>query len=263
MTTDALTMTWWGHASATVELGDVRVAVDPLLTDQLLHLRRYAASPGEAATDADVVLVSHLHADHLHVPSLLRFGPDVPVIVPRGAEPLLARLHPGQVRPVGPGDVLEVGGARVTVLAATHDGRRGPHSRAVGPPLGFRVDARGRSFWFPGDTELRDDMGDVGPVDLGLVPIGGWGPTLEDGHMDPVAGAAAVARVGAGVAVPVHWGTFWPYGLRRVARANHHRLFVTPGDRFVEALTETAPGIRALLARPGEVVELGPGTVQG
>jgi L-ascorbate metabolism protein UlaG (beta-lactamase superfamily) len=251
-----LRLTWWGHASATVDVGGVRVAVDPLLADRLLHLRRYGVAPGTGATEADVVVVSHLHADHLHLPSLRRFAPDVPIVLPRGGERLLPGIDPARLRPVEPGDVVEVGAARITVLPATHDGRRGPHSRAAGPPLGFRVDAAGRSFWFPGDTELREDMHEVGHVDLALVPIGGWGPTLEDGHMDPVAGAAAVARVGADVAVPVHWGTFWPLGLRRLARANHHRLFVTPGDRFVTALADLAPGVRPVLATPSEPLSL-------
>jgi hypothetical protein len=34
-------------------------------------------------------------------------------------------------------------------------------------------------------------------VELAVVPIGGWGPTLEDGHLDPVDGAVAVGWVGA------------------------------------------------------------------
>lgn len=247
-----LALTWWGHASATVEVGGARVAVDPLLSDRLFHLRRYAPSPTAAAYDVDVVVVSHLHHDHLHLPSLRRLPRDVPILVPRGGEGLLRSLDHGRVRPVAPGEIVEVAGATVRVLPATHDSGRGPHTRVSGPPLGFRVDVGERSFWFPGDTELREDMHEVGSVDLALIPIGGWGPTLEDGHMDPVAGAAAVGRVGADVAVPVHWGTFWPLGLRRVAPANHRRLFVTPGDRFVAALGDAAPGTRAVLARPGE-----------
>lgn len=252
-----LAVTWWGHASATVEIGGARVAVDPLLSDRLFHLRRYAPSPSGAAYDVDMVVVSHLHHDHLHLPSLRRVPRDVPILVPRGGEGLLRSLDHGRVRPVAPGEVVEVAGVTIRVLPATHDGGRGPHTRISGPPLGFRVDAGPRSFWFPGDTELREDMYEVGHVDLALIPIGGWGPTLEDGHMDPVAGAAAVARVGADVAVPVHWGTFWPLGLRQVARANHQRLFVTPGDRFVAALDDAAPGTTATLARPGERVVIG------
>jgi L-ascorbate metabolism protein UlaG (beta-lactamase superfamily) len=254
--TDSPAFTWWGHASATVEIGGVRVALDPLLSDHLFHLRRYAARPDDSATDVDVILVSHLHHDHLHLPSLRRFDRDVPIVVPRGGEKLLKDLGLDRVVPAGPGETLELAGAQVRVLPATHDGGRGPGSSATGPALGFRVDAGDRSLWFPGDTELRDDMADVGRVDLALVPVGGWGPTLEDGHMDPVDGATAVGRVGATTAVPVHWGTFWPVGLRHVLRANHHRLFTTPGDRFVEALAGSGEGAVPLLAKQGERVVL-------
>ena len=249
-----LALTWWGHASTTVEIGGARVATDPLLSDRLLHLRRYAASPAARAFEADVVLVSHLHHDHLHLPSLRRFGRETPILVPRGGESLLRSVGGDRVRPVVPGDVLDVAGLTIAVLPATHDGGRGPHTRIAGPALGFRVDGGGRSFWFPGDTELRPDMAEVGHVDLALVPIGGWGPTLEDGHMDPVDGAAAVRRVGASVAVPVHWGTFWPVGLRRIARANHEHLFVTPGQRFVDELD--GQPVRTVLAPHGERVSL-------
>src|SRR5262245_5753197 len=181
-----LAVTWWGHASATVELGSVRIAVDPVLTDRLGHLRRLTPSPARWATDVDAVLISHLHADHLHLRSLQRFGRDVPIVLPRGGERLLRPIDFGRLRPATPGETLELAGAVIDVLPATHDGRRGPHSRVAGPALGFRVAVGERSFWFPGDTELRDDMTDLDPVDLALVPIGGWGPTLEDGHMDPV-----------------------------------------------------------------------------
>jgi L-ascorbate metabolism protein UlaG (beta-lactamase superfamily) len=251
-----IAFTWWGHASATVELGEVRVALDPLLSDRLFHLRRYSAHPDDSATDVDVLVISHLHHDHLHLPSLRRFGRDVPIVVPRGGEKLLKDLGLDRVLPAAPGETLDLAGARIEVLAATHDGHRGGGSAAVGPALGFRVESAGRSLWFPGDTELRDDMVDVQRVDLALVPVGGWGPTLEDGHMDPVAGAAAVGRVGATTAVPVHWGTFWPVGLRHVMRANHHRLFTTPGDRFVDALAATGQGAVPLLAEQGERVVL-------
>jgi L-ascorbate metabolism protein UlaG (beta-lactamase superfamily) len=249
----SLAVTWWGHASATVEAGAARVAVDPLLSDRLFHLVRYADRPPAAAVDADLVLVSHLHHDHCHLPSLARFAPDVPLVVPRGAEPHLARLGRSRLHPVEPGDVLDLAGLHIEVLAASHDGRRHPLARDRPPALGFRVSSAAGSWWYPGDTELRDDMRDVDPVDLALVPVGGWGPTLGDGHMDPTQAAEAVGRVGAGWAVPVHWGTFWPAGLQRVARANHHRLFATPGARFAEALAD-AP-TEAVVAVPGQRVE--------
>ena len=249
----SLAVTWWGHASATVESGSARIAVDPVLTDRLLHLVRFAMTPTREAADADLVVISHLHQDHCHLPSLARFGADVPILVPRGGEGLLARLGGERLVPVVPGDVVERAGVRVEVLPATHDGRRHQLSRARPPALGFRIENDAGSWWFPGDTELREDMASVEPVDLALVPIGGWGPTLADGHMHPEHAAEAVDRVGATWAVPVHWGTFWPVGLRRIARSNHHRLFVSPGERFVQALAGS--GTEVVVLRPGERAE--------
>lgn len=252
-----LALTWWGHAFTSLELGAARVALDPLLPDRLFHLHRYAPGPADHATDAGLVLVSHLHQDHLHRPSLLRFRPGTPLVLPRGGEQYLGSTLSRHAVPVEPGDEVEVAGVRVEVLLASHDGRRHPWSRTTPPALGFRLTGGHRTVWFPGDTSLRDDMRDVAPVDLALVPVGGWGPTLAHGHMDPDHGAEAVARVGARWAVPVHWGTFWPRGLRHVARANHRHLFHTPGERFVAALRERAPdteplplahGVRRVLA---------------
>jgi L-ascorbate metabolism protein UlaG (beta-lactamase superfamily) len=252
-----LAVTWWGHATATVELGRLRIATDPVLVDRLFHLRRYGVTPRAEASTADLVLLSHLHGDHIHLRSLRRFGRDVPVVAPHGAKRLLRRLGLEAVRTVAPGDALDVAGARVEVLPATHDDRRSPLSQLRGPALGFRVQVADRSFWFPGDSGLRDDMADVAPVDLALVPVGGWGPTLGPLHMDPDEGAEAVRRVGARWAVPVHWGTFWPVALSRITPARHTTLFVTPGPRFADALATTAPDTQAQVLGHGERAVLG------
>lgn len=230
-----LAVTWWGHSSATIELGPVRVGTDPLLVDRLGHLRRHGPSPTAVATDLDLVLISHLHGDHLHVPSLRRVDPRAPIVVPRGAGPLLAGLGRDVVEVV-PGDRLDLAGVHVEVLAARHDDRRHPLSRTRAPALGFRVDDGRHSFWYPGDTGSDPRMADVEPVDLALVPIGGWGPTLPAVHLGPEDAVAAVVLVGATYAMPVHHGTFWPVGLRRILPANHRRLFVSPGPQFVEAM---------------------------
>jgi L-ascorbate metabolism protein UlaG (beta-lactamase superfamily) len=255
--TGSLALTWWGHASATVELDGLRVAVDPLLVDRLLHLRRYAATPPPEAAAADVVLISHLHADHCHLPSLRRFSRGTTVVAPPGGRELVGRLGFERVVTAVPGTVqrLRTRGTpvEIEVLPATHDGRRLPVPGSAGTAVGYRVAAAGRSFWFPGDTGLREDMWDIGRVDLALVPVGGWGPSLGPGHMDPDQAAEAVHRVGAATAVPVHWGTFWPLGLRRLDRRRHTDFFHAPGPRFADAM---AGPTRTLLPRPGERIHL-------
>jgi L-ascorbate metabolism protein UlaG (beta-lactamase superfamily) len=245
-------VTWWGHATATVEIGGVRVVTDPVLVDRLFHLRRYGVTPTVEARAADLVLLSHLHGDHIHLRSLRRIPPEAPVVAPRGAGRLLSRVGRQDVRTVVPGDVVDVAGVRVEVLEATHDDRRSPLSQVRGPALGFRVEAGDHSFWYPGDTGLRDDMAEVRPVDLALVPVGGWGPTLGPLHMDPDEGAEAVRLVGARWAVPVHWGTFWPVALSRITPARHTALFVTPGPRVAVALRTAAPDVLPLVLGQGE-----------
>ncbi|OEV22868.1 hypothetical protein AN220_27465, partial [Streptomyces nanshensis] len=60
-------VTWWGHATATVRDSGITVLTDPLLVRRVAHLRRRrGALPPPQAARADLVLVSHLHADHLH-----------------------------------------------------------------------------------------------------------------------------------------------------------------------------------------------------
>ena len=64
-----LAVTWWGHSSTTVEIGAATVGTDPLLTDRLAHLVRHAPTPPAHAGEVDVVVISHLHGDHLHLAS--------------------------------------------------------------------------------------------------------------------------------------------------------------------------------------------------
>ena len=76
---------WLGHASAQVDIGGVRVLTDPALTDRLAHLRRHHHVDRQALERPDVIVISHVHLDHLHVPSLRMFGRDIPIVVPAGA----------------------------------------------------------------------------------------------------------------------------------------------------------------------------------
>ncbi|SDS92882.1 L-ascorbate metabolism protein UlaG, beta-lactamase superfamily [Nocardioides scoriae] len=250
-----LAVTWWGHATTTVELGGTRLLLDPVLCDDLAHLHRRAPTPGPEAAAADVVLVSHQHLDHLHLPSLRRVPTDAVLVVPPGAEPVVRDL-PHRTRVARPGEVLEVGGLHVEVHPAEHDGRRLPWSRRAGTAVGYRVAAAGRSVWFPGDTGPGADTAQVAPVDLALPPVGGWGPTLGEDHLDPVQAAEVVGRVGARWALPVHWGTFWPRLLDRVAPDNHRRLFVEPGSRFAAAVADLPGTTTALLSGHGRRVVL-------
>lgn len=249
-------ITWWGHATCTVEDSNVRVLTDPLFARRLAHLRRRRGGPPPAdAWRADVALVSHLHADHLHVPSLERLAPGTRLLVPRGASravPALRRLRRLRVEEVAPGDVVTVDGLRIRAVPARHDGRRLPVGPHRSPALGYVVEGEARTY-FAGDTGLFEDMArQVGPVDVALLPVGGWGPYLGEGHLDAARAAEALARLAPRSAVPVHYGTYWPIGMDAVRPHEFH----APGDEFVRLAAERAPRVAVHRLGHGESVRL-------
>jgi L-ascorbate metabolism protein UlaG (beta-lactamase superfamily) len=150
------------------------------------------------------------------------------------------------------GDRVTVGDATVVALPAVHDARRRPLGPTVAT-LGYDV-AGAQRVYFAGDTELFDGMGSLaGRFDVALLPVWGWGPSLGPGHMDPLSAARAVALVRPAVAVPIHWGTFFPVGLE-VLRGS---ALVEPPRIFARHVAELAPEVEVRVLAPGDELALG------
>ena len=117
-------VTWWGHATCTIDDRGVRVLTDPLFCSRLGHLRRRRGPlPDDRSRCADLAVVSHLHADHLHLGSLSVLPRHVPVVVPGGAlraVPGLRRLRDRELVEVVPGDTVRKGDVVVEVVPAEH-----------------------------------------------------------------------------------------------------------------------------------------------
>jgi L-ascorbate metabolism protein UlaG (beta-lactamase superfamily) len=207
-------VTWIGHASTLLELGGRRVLTDPAVTSRLGHLRRHVEADEDLLQGVDTVLISHVHHDHLHLPSLRRIDRDVAVLVPRGAGRLVRAAGFREVEELTPGDEIDVDGLRVVAIPAAHGNRRSPFTRLRAEPLGFVLEHERRRAYFAGDTDLFGAMRDLGPIDVALLPIWGWGPTLGDGHLDPERAATAVEWIDPGAVIPIHWGTYSPLSPR-------------------------------------------------
>jgi L-ascorbate metabolism protein UlaG (beta-lactamase superfamily) len=205
----------------------------------------------ELFADLDAVFISHGHHDHLDPPSLRRIPGKPTVIVPRGFGRMAAKLDLGPVEEVEPGDRLTIDRVRFSVVEALHSGRREPFG-PVGPAIGCVIEGS-RTVYFPGDTDLFPAMGELaGLLDLALLPVWGWGPTIGEGHMNPERAAQAAAILRPRLAVPIHWGTFYPAGLRRLAPVP----FETPGPAFASAAARLAPEVPVRIMAPGESFEL-------
>lgn len=225
-----------------IEHGGVRLLTDPVLRARVAHLRRHGAAPAVPA-EVDAVLLSHLHYDHLDLPSLGMLPSDVRVLAPAGAGAVLRPAGVRQVEELVPGDVTAVGGLRVEATPAEHDDRRRP----LGPratPIGFVVRAQ-PSVYFAGDTGMFPEIAALAPVDAALLPVAGWGPRLGLGHMDSEAAARAAALLRPAVAVPIHWGTLHPRGRRR------GDWFDRPPHEFAARVAELAPEVDVTILEPG------------
>ena len=242
----APTVRWLGHSCVTIEIGGLVVLTDPALTRRVAHLRRHHRIEPATIGQPDVILISHVHIDHLHLPSLRTFDRDVTVVVPAGAEGLLRRAGFRDVRTTRAGDSLILGGVTIETVRAVHSRRRGPHSRVAADPVGYVLRAADVAVYVAGDTDLFAEMGTWDPIDVALLPIWGWGSTLGDGHLDPRTAAAAAALIDPEVVVPVHWGTYSPIGMRRPAWLD------VPAVRFRAELDALGGGETLRLLAPGD-----------
>jgi L-ascorbate metabolism protein UlaG (beta-lactamase superfamily) len=244
--------TFIGHSTLRLDLDGVRILTDPILRSRIGPLTRQGP-PVEpnAYAGIDAVLISHLHHDHLDLPSLRRLPNGPRLVVPRGSAELLRRAGFRDVVELVPGGGVSIGPLRVTATTANHRGDRSPIGPR-GPALGYVIDGGRRRFYFAGDTDLFAGMARLEQIDVAFLPVGGWGPTLGAGHLDPTRAAKAAELIGSRLAVPIHWGTFWPRGLVRF----RSHLLSGPAAAFETAAGELAPDVVVSPSVPGDDVDL-------
>lgn len=206
---------WYGQAAFHLTGRDGAVFIDPIGDVSGLASRGIAFEyPAPDGVSADLVLVTHEHADHNGVESV-------------GGDPAVLRSTAGR---------LESPFGEVVAIASEHDEaagtERGPNTIFVFSFDGLRI----AHFGDFGQRSLRDEQAAaVGEVDLLFLPVGA-GPTIGAEQA-----AAIVERLSPRWVVPMHYRT-------------HRIGFLEPADAFLEAMphvhrvdgtgfdTETLPG---------------------
>lgn len=246
-------LTYIGHATTLIRLDGVSILTDPMLRGGLGPLRRQSPSPDPAVPEsADLVLISHLHRDHLDLPSLRRVPAGTPVVAPRDSARWVADAGAENLHELGVGETISLGGVELTGVKAVHDGYRDGHWGDQIEPLGYLIRRAGRTVYFAGDTDLFREMADLDAVDLALVPIWGWGLTAGAGHLDPERAARALEMIRPRLAVPIHWGTFYPAGLRLL----RPEPLTQPALEFERRAAQLAPDVEVRVVQPGSTTTL-------
>ena len=188
---DGVSIWWLGQAGFCLRWHDLRIAVDPYLSDSLArkyagtrfpHRRMMAAPvPPERLTMLDWVFCTHGHTDHMDPDTLAgiaRASPNCRFVVPRSerAKAIERGVPPDRLTPTDAGEQLALGGgARVAVVPAAHEERR---QDAEGHELylGYVFKLGGCAVYHPGDCVPFDGQQDwLAPhaIDLALLPVNG------------------------------------------------------------------------------------------
>jgi L-ascorbate metabolism protein UlaG (beta-lactamase superfamily) len=239
-----LAVTWFGHASALLEIDGRRVLVDPVWGHRVspsptIGPTRLHEPPIPLAEipPVDAVVISHDHYDHLDLPTvreLLR-SQSAPFVVPLGVGEHLRTWGVPEKR------IVELDWDESTTLGRffARDTTLWASWVLAGP--------RHRVF-FGGDTGYTPAFAGIGarlgPFDLTLLPVGAYNDAWHAIHMDPEEAMRAHGDLGGRVFLPVHWATF---------NLAFHR-WAEPVERVLAAAERV--GAQILVPRPGQRIDV-------
>jgi L-ascorbate metabolism protein UlaG (beta-lactamase superfamily) len=203
-----LSITFGGHATVIARYHDLAIAFDPMIGRWIGGVRR-AVEPGLAPgdfSDVRLVLISHRHADHLHVPTLRRMPRMATIVVPAGGASWVSALGFARVVELTPGTDLQLRGVQIVAAPVSH----GDADLARG--LSYVLRGDGPSAYLCGDSGYFSGFASIGErfaPDVALLPIGGFMPaSFRSRHMSPLDALYAFEDLRARILVPIHHGAF-------------------------------------------------------
>jgi L-ascorbate metabolism protein UlaG (beta-lactamase superfamily) len=198
------------------------------------------------------VLISHLHLDHLDLPSLRLLDRKIHLIAPAGTADVLHGEGFRNIEEVRIADSTKVGPVKITATYAHHPGGRYPMGPAA-DSIGYLINGSS-SVYFAGDTDIFPEMAGLEPgLDMALLPVWGWGPTIRGDHMSPRTAAESLSLLKPKMAVPIHWGTFAPIGMGWI----QPRFLSEPPHEFKGHANDVAPEVDVRIVDPGNFVRFG------
>jgi L-ascorbate metabolism protein UlaG (beta-lactamase superfamily) len=151
----------------------------------------------EDAPPADLILITHAHADHFQPAEIARLSTaSTQVVAPHD---VAAELR-GSLTPVAPGESHDVAGVRFSTVPAYNIREEALdfHPKA-NRWVGYLLELDGRTYYHAGDTDHAPELSDV-RADVAMLPVGGY-------YTMNVPEAAGLARaIAPQLAVPMHFG---------------------------------------------------------
>jgi len=254
---------WLSHASFLVQLGGKRILIDPVFGDIPFYARQIPFPyRTEELGRIDLLLISHVHYDHLDAASIKAIEAKGPkAVLPLRMSPLIQKMAPSlQTTELDWYDSCGQGEVKITLVPAKHWGRRGLFDKNRALWGGFILQHEGTTIYFAGDTAKGEHFTEIGErfdIDDALLPIGAYRPEsiMQHNHLDPQEAYEAFERLGAKRMIPMHYGSY--------------RLTDEPLDeplQWIERIAAEHPG-KIRILKVGEVLSIhdqgGPSATRG
>ncbi len=216
---------WLGHSAFRYQISGTTILSDPLLTSraspfQWAGPKRYVPSPLKPQdAQADLILITHNHYDHLDVETLknLPNKDTVQVFAPLGVAPVIRQTGIKNVTELDWHQSTTFNGLTITLVPAVHFSARWLDDRNQTLWGGYTIRSTGVhpvNIYLSGDTTTHPtvfkQIGErYGPFTHGLVPIGAYEPQsiMVGSHTTPEEAAELGTHTKSNILIPHHWGT--------------------------------------------------------
>lgn len=162
-------VTYFGHSCFLIEFNGKKLLFDPFITKNPL-----ATSIDVESIEADYILVSHGHFDHID--DAVRIADKTGALVISNYEigTWLQKQGIKNIHPMNTGGHWIFDFGKVKCVHAVHSSSL-PDGSYGGNPMGFLIEAKERNFYYAGDTALHYDMkliGEFKKMDFSFLPLG-------------------------------------------------------------------------------------------
>lgn len=250
---------WLGHSSFFIQLGGLRLLIDPVFSPFAspvsFSTRAFAGATPYSIRDMpdiDCLLISHDHWDHLDYPTIMGLRPKIKSIVCGlgvGAHFRRWGFAESIIQEADWDDMLPLGKTvRVHLTTASHySGRALTRNKSLW--TGFLLESPLHKIFFSGDSGYGPHFEELGKrfggVDLALLDCGQYDRRWRFIHMTPEEAVQAAENLGARHLIPAHVGKFalayhpWDEPFKRITAASRDKPFQLLTPVIGEAVTIT------------------------
>lgn len=212
-----MTLNYYGHSCFSVDVNGKKILFDPFITYNEL-----AKAIDIETIEADYILLSHGHADHIADCTAIATRTGAKVVCSWEIHEWLNKNGVSNTHPMNTGGRWDFGDFAVKCVVAQHSSGL-PDGSYGGNPMGFIVYGPEGNFYYSGDTALTLDMqliADWATLRFAVMPVG------DNFTMGPEDAVKAAKMIRCETVVGVHFDTF---GFIKIDHAAAKKCFADKG----------------------------------